>query len=787
MRNPLSRGSRKSRNRARAKSGSQLPRKWHRSRPLQATVGALALALPVVAVASSSASAQVNLVVNPGLQQSGSGFPGCWSKAGNGTNSYAFSTTSKAYSGSTAVQLSVSKYTSGERLAMISENSSCAPSVTAGDQYNLGVHYLSSTPNAVIEVYRHDVKTGWQFWMDLKSLPAAGTYQYASVRTPAIPTGTDQLSFGVALYGTGTVITDDYSMVNATVAASAVKCTAGLACTKGAWQVLPFPSPVRSIHSVVLDNGDILFVAGSGNDTSDFAAGTFESAVYNPTKGTFQVIPTPDDFFCAGHVQLPNGDILILGGNKAYPTADNSVGYEGLQTSYIFDPVTLKYYKVNNLNQGHWYPSATELGNGDIISYGGLDQTSGAAEDIEYFKYQYDGDLTKSTPVAGADGEWLPAADINGDNPGNTNYTGFWGLYPAMILTQNGELFYTGSHVFGNNESPVGEGPNAEGVGGTPRGKGGAGFLNISDILKPGPGTDKTTPVDGLQDTPGGTIKNAEGTVIGSTDMTDQSMSVLLPPAQTQQVFLAGGGNINYNFPGTRLTDLIDLNAADPAYKDGPLLPRGTLSNGALEPAADGKMYVSMVLLPNGNVFETGGGLINREDPVYEASMINTANLEAGDSAAKVYTEMAVDPEPRTYHSQSMLLPDGRILSIGNNPGDGSFNMSISVYSPPYLFDGARPTIKSVASASNWVYGKSYSITTNTPIKSAELLRPAAVTHQSDPNQRYVALPISGSVGTDTVKLNLNSNHKIVPPGWYMLFVTNGNNVPSVAKWVHVG
>ena len=84
--------------------------------------------------------------------------------------------------------------------------------------------------------------------------------------------------------------------------------------------------------------------------------------------------------------------------------------------------------------------------------------------------------------MAGADGEWLPAKDINGDNPGNTNYTGFWGLYPAMILTQNGKLFYTGSHVFGNNETPVGE-------AGTARGKGGAGFLNISDIIdtKPTP------------------------------------------------------------------------------------------------------------------------------------------------------------------------------------------------------------------------------------------------------------------------------------------------------------
>ena len=37
------------------------------------------------------------------------------------------------------------------------------------------------------------------------------------------------------------------------------------------------------------------------------------------------------------------------------------------------------------------------------------------------------------------------------------------------------------------------------------------------------------------------------------------------------------------------------------------------------------------------------------------------------------------------------------------------------------------------------------------------------------------------------MSLNLNSNHDIAPPGWYMLFVTNGNGVPSVAKWVHVG
>jgi Domain of unknown function (DUF1929) len=744
MRNPLSRGSRRTR----------------------AAVGALALALPLAVVASTHASAGVNMIVNAGLEQPNGGFPLCYSKAGSGTNKYSIGTTKKAHSGSTAIAVTISSFKNGQRMARIGMSQSCAPYVIPGHQYGIGVWYMSNSPDNVIELYRHDEKKGWVFWMDLKTLKASGHYVNASVRTPVIPAGTDQIAYGVALYGKGTLITDDYSMSDATVKATATTCSAGAACTRGAWQVLPFNSPVRSVHTVLLYNGDVLFVAGSGNNPSQFAAGTFESAVYNPTTGKFRVIPTPDDFFCAGHVQLANGNVLILGGNKAYPTAATKGNYEGLNTSYIFDPVTEKYIKENNLASGAWYPSATELSNGDVISYGGLNGAGQGSTVIDYFEYNQS--INESAPNSGTDGKWLPEGSIN-------QSFGGWGLYPAMILTQSGQLFYSGSHVFGNNETPVGDDGGKDGKAGAGEGNGGAGFVSISGILDPGSGAagDPTTPVNGLQDNPGGPA---------GTDMTDQSMSVLLPPAQTQEVFLAGGGNILNVKPGTRLTDLINLNATDPTYTHGPLLPRGTLSNGKTEPVNDGKMYPSMVLLPNGNVFETGGALINREDPVYEASMINTANLESGKGT--VYTEMAHDPQPRGYHSQSLLLPDGRVLSIGNNPGDGSFNMKISVYTPPYLFDGARPQVKSVQSTNSWRYGGSYAVTSNVPIKSAELLRPAAVTHQSDPNQRFVALSISGS--GDSYRLNVPSNPNITPPGWYMLFVTNGNNVPSVAKWVHV-
>jgi Domain of unknown function (DUF1929) len=732
----------------------QVPRKWRESKPLWAAVGAVTLVLPVVVVASSAANAGVNLTANPGAEQMGPGnFPLCWGKYGSGKNTYSIGVTNKAHSGSKAIQVTISERTSGQRSVLILQNQSCAPRVTPGHQYDLGVWYMSNTPDAVISLFRHDVRQGWQYWMDLKNLPVSGRYKYASVRTPQVPANTDQISWGVTVYGKGTVLMDDYSTVDATAAASPVACSAGAACTKGAWQVLPFLSPVRSIHSVLMYNGKVLLVAGSGNDPNEFNAGTFESAVYDPSKGTFQVIPTPDDFFCAGHVQLPDGKVLVLGGNKAYPTTGpNAHGYEGLNTSYIFDPVTDRYVKENNLNDSHWYPSATELGNGDVISYGGLDANANGSVTTEYFKYN---------PNSSTDGQWLPRSQIN------ETYTG-WGLYPDMILTQNGRLFYTGSHVFGNNETPVGDANPQKHPNGAGWGQGGVGFVDISHILNPGVADANPAPVNGLQDNPGGPP---------GTDMTDQSMAILLPPAQSQKVMLMGGGNIDTTNPATRLTDLISLNSANPHYTPGPLIPRGKLSNGQLEPANEGKMYVSMVILPNGQVFETGGGLIDREDPVYEASMYNpnTNTFTSG---------MATDPVPRTYHSQSFLLPDGRVMSIGNNPGDGSFNMQISIYSPPYLFHGARPQITSVATPTAWHYGKSYNITVNQKIVSAELIRPAAVTHQSDPNQRFVALPLS--VSGNHIGLNVTSNPNIAPPGWYMLFVTNANGVPSVAKWVHV-
>ncbi|MEV6668028.1 galactose oxidase early set domain-containing protein [Streptomyces nigra] len=688
-----------------------------RSRTRTALLAVMGLTGGLLLTTPQPASA-ANLVKNPGFETAGGDdMPYCWKKSGWGDNDFAFETVADAHSGSKAMKVTLTRRTEGDRKALITESAECAPVVTVGRQYDLGLWYKSTTPDTSITLFRHDTTAGWQYWTDLKTLQTAAGWTEATVRTPEVPAGTDRIAWGVSVYGTGSVTTDDYTMDQVAEPVPDPVCT-GTAeeCANGRWDVLPTQNPVRSMHSVVLNNGKVLLIAGSGNSEEMFEAGTFTSAVYDPENGTYKQIPTPKDMFCAGHVQLKDGRVLVMSGNKGYPSADGTIGYQGFKDSYIFDPVTETYSRTNDMNDGHWYPSATILGNGDVISFGGLKEDSTGSVTAELW--------------SDAEQKWLELWKVN-------QTWSYWGLYPSMILMQDGRLFYSGSHVFGNN------------IPGT-----GAAIYDYD--------ANTVTQVPGLQ----------------RKDERDQSASVLLPPAQDQKVLTLGGGNIDSNPDANRLTDVIDLKQPNPSYVAGPPLPQGTVDLGAGKAAQtgdQGKMYVSAVLLPDGKVLETGGALHNRADPVYESSLY--------DPATGTFDPVAADPEARGYHSSAFLLPDGRVMATGDNPGNGSWNHDVSIYTPPYLLKGERPAITSVIDT-EWSYGDTQRITVDRPIAKAELIRPAAVTHSSDPNQRFVDLPLS--VDGNNVDLNVTSNPDLAPPGWYMLFAVDAGGVPSVAKWVHL-
>ncbi|WP_239393408.1 galactose oxidase early set domain-containing protein, partial [Frankia sp. CiP3] len=469
---------------------------------------------------------------------------------------------------------------------------------------------------------------------------------------------------------------------------------------QGSWQTLPYDSPVRSVHATVLRTGNVLLVAGSGNNGAAAAKNQFVSKVWNPSTGEFADVPTQEDLFCVGHTQLADGRILLAGGTLAYPTP--TTNYKGLASSYIFDPVAGTYTKTNDTpGGGHWYPSLVNLGNGDVFATGGLNENGSGNVAVEMF------DSKK--------GQWKPF-----NNVPQTYF--YWGLYPTMVLMSDGRLFYGGTHTFGNAL------PNTSG----------------SEIYDVDTGT--ITDVPGLRD----------------IDFRDQGATVLLPPAQAQKVANFGGGNSYSDLDPTNHTDIIDLSKDDPQWTAGPDLPAA-------------KMYVSAVILPDGKVFETGGAKHNYpEFAVHEASIY--------DPAANAFTSLPADPADRMYHSEAFLLPDGRVATIGNNPATGEFDLGISIYSPWYM-SRDRPTISNAAD--QFDYGSAQKLTVSGNIGRVTLIRPASVTHQSDPNQRSVDLPLSGT-GQD-VSVTVPDNPNLLPAGYYMMFAQDMNGVPSVAKWVHVG
>lgn len=640
------------------------------------------------------------LVVNGNLA-TGSPMPDCFISAGWGSRTVAQALSTDvpatATPGSRSYAITVSNYVSGDVKLLQAETPACAPAVKAGSKYNLAIDYKSTTAKNSITIFTHTA-SGWAYWTDLLQPAATAAWAVAAVTTPAIPAGVDALSFGMSISGNGTLTTTGYSLKEVVTQPPP---PAGTPAEIGAWEIFNAPMPLRSIHSTLLSDGRLLLIAGSGNDGSAFAAGTFEASVWNPTNGVFTDVPVPYDMFCVGHVTLPDGKVLVGGGTLAYPTAGaGPTTFKGSTKSYYFDPKDDTFHPVGDMAGGHWYPTLTKLGTGDIWAAGGLDEKAEGTVLTEMFQ--------ASTM------KWLPSGSV-------PQTWSFWGTYPHMYLLNDGRMFYSGGHTFGN------------GLPGT-----GASLYDWTTAQ--------------IWDVPG----------LRQKDMRDQAGSVLLGPAQDQKVMIVGGGNTETNVAAINAVDIIDLKQPNPAYVPGPDLP------------GPGKAYVNVLNLPDRTVLAANGAQHNRSDNVLTAAVYQPGTN----------SWLSIDPDPvgRNYHSSAILLPDGRVVVLGSNPADNSFELRISVYSPRYMFNGTRPAITAAPTAAS--YGEQISLQTTGTIKAAQLMSPMSATHQTDSNARLVDLPMTTSGNSVAATIPTNSN--LLPPGPYMLTVLDTNNLPSVAKWVWI-
>jgi hypothetical protein len=196
------------------------------------------------------------------------------------------------------------------------------------------------------------------------------------------------------------------------------------------------------------------------------------------------------------------------------------------------------------------------------------------------------------------------------------------------------------------------------------------------------------------------------------------------------------------------------------------------------------RTYHDLVLLPDGNVLVTDGGQTTSAIDVSNAVL----QAEMWSPATQQFSRLASMVAPRLYHSTTLLLPDGRVLVAGggraNHVNEPTDQLSAEIYSPPYLFNGVRPTITSAPGTIPYATNFTVATPDALSIASAALVRLGAVTHAFDHNQRYVPLTFQQATGGLTVQSPSSAN--LAPPGYYMLFIVNSDGVPSVASMIKV-
>ncbi len=254
--------------------------------------------------------------------------------------------------------------------------------------------------------------------------------------------------------------------------------------------------------------------------------------------------------------------------------------------------------------------------------------------------------------------------------------------------------------------------------------------------------------------------------------------SVLLPGRPDSVMILGGGCTGCGPYPSTtdttEITDVFSL--APPHWYPGPTMNRA-------------RRHLNAVLLPDGTVLAVGGRSDGEDPgepvlPVYEAELYDPLG-----PANQGWQIMAAMARPRMYHSTALLLPDGRVLSAGGTYVNPSFpsETNAEIYSPPYLFRGPRPVI--MAAPENVTYGQEFSVLTPSPtdISSVVLMRPGSVTHSVNMEQRHVPLQFQLSTLPEGLLVTAPANGNLAPPGYYMLFILNGQRVPSEAVILHLG
>ncbi|KAI3853236.1 hypothetical protein MKW92_047815 [Papaver armeniacum] len=271
--------------------------------------------------------------------------------------------------------------------------------------------------------------------------------------------------------------------------------------------------------------------------------------------------------------------------------------------------------------------------------------------------------------------------------------------------------------------------------------------------------------------------------------------------APDAEVFICGGA------PPTSYISAIKGTFLPAAKSCGRLMITAKQPKWVMEEMPMERVMGDMLLLPTGDVL-----IINGREPVLNPVLYQPESSK--------YEIMEPSKIPRMYHSTAVLITDGRILVGGSNPNK-NYNftemfpteLSVEVFSPPYLSSGSRPEISWAKPEMELSYKQPISIgftskkngefpsfdklfKKKTHKQNGELenvyvtmVAPSFNTHSFSMNQRMMVLEINQvrqlSGKSYVIDCFAPGTPNVAPPGFYLLFVVH-DGIPSKGRWVHI-
>ena len=440
------------------------------------------------------------------------------------------------------------------------------------------------------------------------------------------------------------------------------------------------------------------------------------------------------DLFCSHHVILEDGRVLAMGGGGGDAPV-SSAGHDGV---FVFDPSADthgRWDKIADMTHGRWYPTPVMLGDGSIVVFSGWKKiTTAPYREIV------------AAPEILSPPDYVPVVVTGAELQ--------LPLFPGLHMVPGGAIYYTGTTWRYSADHVM--------------------FVQTSSYKHSSGTTGKWTQYN----------DNTGQPLFPKQRNREEATSVLLSPAQEGRILLIGGayaGNSTEQQPGSdpKSWEILDTQPRTPAWSI-----RGSMHKS--------RINVNAVLLPDGKVLILGGHSRHKfehskDDRAMTAELFDPEIAINSPQTADAIVETGPMSRSRMYHSTALLLPDGSVWCGGGeddhapettpNEDEPRLQKSMEIYQPPYFFQGPRPTIDSVSDL-DIHYGRRFDIHTSKPseIRKVVLMRLGSVTHHTDPNQRNV--PLQFTATSSKLDVVMESDSTVAPPGFYMLFIIDGEGRP---------